>query len=141
MKPGSDKILIRAERALQRAQSHLAGGGYERALERAYHCIVHVARVVLNENGESARAHAAVLEKVQGLLAGDLDLVAGALRRGLALRDADEGAISDEDAESLVAQAAAALDSVRRVLIQGHPREEGEPNVRRHESNPGQRSL
>lgn len=112
MKPGSDKILARALRAVERAEEHSRDGDPERAAERAYYAVVHTARALLNEVGERPRSHTEVRGTLEGLASPAPQSLREALARSLEWRSAGE-TLHPADAERLVGLARPAFDEVR----------------------------
>lgn len=115
MKPGSDKIVARALRALERAEEHVHGGAPDRAAERAYHAIVYAARALLNESGDRTRSHDEVRSRVEALSPPAPDRLLQALARSVAWRESGEP-LDPADAERLVALAGPAVRDVRELI-------------------------
>jgi hypothetical protein len=112
MKPGTDKILARATSATERAAEHLRRGALDRAVERAYHAIVHAARALLNEAGDRSRAHAAVGARIEALTPPAPPALREAMAAARGWRECAEAPLAD-DTERLVSAARAAVDAAR----------------------------
>lgn len=136
MKPGSDKIFARADRALARAVEHMSSGAVDRALERAYHAIVYAARAVLNEEGESARSHELILERLSVLTRPRPRATYDAMVAALRLREASE-VPSLDDCAALIGAAHSAVAEAR-VRVLGDRVEQGENNDRSYQSDSGE---
>ncbi len=118
MKPGSDKILARALRALERAEELLRDGDSERAAERAYYAVVHAARALLNEVGERPRSHGGVQSKLDLLVPPAPDSLRQALALSFEWRRSGEG-LHPADAERLVGFAKPAFEDARSRIEMG----------------------
>lgn len=94
MRPGTDKLLAKARRALAAAEAALESGASDVAAGRAFYAILYAAKARLNDSGLSLRSHAriaaayAALPEIDEAPAAWLD-EALALRRRLAEEDAD----------------------------------------------------
>ncbi len=115
MKPGSDKILAKAVRALGRADLLLEGGAADRAAERAYHAIVYAARALLNENGTRSHSHDGVRRDIEALIPPAPDSLRLALARSGQWRASGE-TLQPADADALVAIARPAVEDVRKCI-------------------------
>jgi uncharacterized protein (UPF0332 family) len=109
VKPGTDKLLARAARALSVAERALGGGAADIAAARAYGAMIAAAKALLNEKGLRLVSHAAVaaaFEKHAGADVGEGR--AARLREVLARRERggrEDVATSFEDARVMVERA------------------------------------
>jgi len=89
VRPGTDKLLAKARRALAAAEAALSDGASDVAAGRAFYAILYAAKARLNDSGLSLRSHAriaaayAALPEIDAAPAAWLD-DALALRRSLA---------------------------------------------------------
>lgn len=60
MQPGTDKLLAKAQRALDAAEAALADGASDVAAGRAFYAVLNAAKARLNERGLRLRTHARV---------------------------------------------------------------------------------
>jgi len=109
LKPGTDKLLIKAERAARVARLGLDAGAPQAAAGRAFYALLYAAKAILNERGLRPHAHvriAAALPREHGHLREQLsDAIA---RR----RDGEE--MEYGEAEDLVERARTCVGDVRR---------------------------
>lgn len=67
MRPGTDKLLAKARRALTAAEAGLAAGSADLAAGRALYAMVYAAKARLNEAGLRPRAHARLAAAYEAL--------------------------------------------------------------------------
>jgi hypothetical protein len=106
VKPGSDKLLAKAERALTAAHAALEGGAPDLAAARAFYAILNAAKVELNERGLRLRTHARIAAASPAPLSTWLSEAIDRRRSG-------DGEITDADADRLIERAAACVALVR----------------------------
>lgn len=107
VRPGTDKLLAKAERLARGAETALAEGAPDLAAGRAFSAMLNAAKARLNESGVSLRTHARIARAYETLPEVD-SAPAVWLRDALALRGtlAKEGdGLEFAEAEALVARA------------------------------------
>jgi len=109
MKPGTDKLLARAERALDAAALGLEGGAPEAAAGRAYYAVLYAAKAVLNERGVRLRGHA----RIAAAVADQAPLLHAYLTAAIARRRSGEGEVTYAEAQDAVARARACVAAHR----------------------------
>ena len=115
MQPGTDKLLAKAQRALDAAEAALADGASDVAAGRAFYAVLNAAKARLNERGLSLRTHARVAAAYAALPAlaeapGDWLGEALALRARLA---ADADGLDYASVQQLVERARRFVAAVR----------------------------
>jgi uncharacterized protein (UPF0332 family) len=106
MRPGSDKLLAKAERAVRAAEAAVEHGAPEIAAARALAALLNAAKALLNERGVRLRTHnriAAALAALPPIEDAPADWLAEALaaRRSLA----EDGELDYAAVERLVGRA------------------------------------
>ena len=115
MKPGSDKLLAKAERALTAAHAALEGGAPDLAAARAFYAILNAAKVELNERGLRLRTHARIAAASAAPLGAWLSEV---------IRSVNAEELRSGEAQSQAADAVRTkLTSIERAMLRAGPRE------------------
>ena len=109
MRPGTLKLLAKAERAASVAASALEGGAPDVAAGRAYYAILYAAKTALNERGLHVRAHVRIAAAVAPPMREHLN-AAIARRRG------GEHDVTYDEAAELVDHARDCVTAVRALL-------------------------
>jgi len=113
MRPGTDKLLAKAERASRTADAALAAGAPDVAAGRAFYALLYAAKALLNERGLYLRTHARIVAALQRAAPPEAPLLAEWLASAIARRrGADEGELTHEDAAQLVERARQAVCAV-----------------------------
>lgn len=68
MRPGTDKLIAKAERAAEIAGSALEAGAPDIAAGRAFYAMLYAAKALLNERGIRYRGHARIAAAVESPL-------------------------------------------------------------------------
>ena len=115
VQPGTDKLLAKAQRALDAAEAALADGASDVAAGRAFYAVLNAAKARLNERGLRLRTHARVAAAYAALPAlaeapGDWLGEALALRARLA---ADADGLDYASVQQLVERARRFVAAVR----------------------------
>jgi len=113
MRPGTDKLLAKAERAGQIAAAALAAGAPEVAAGRAFYAMLNAAKALLNERGLRLRTHARIAAALAGLgPAGEPlhEWLASAIARR---RSSESGELTYDEAAELLEHARGALSAAR----------------------------
>jgi uncharacterized protein (UPF0332 family) len=121
VKPGTDKILARAFRALSAAERALGGGAVDVAAARCYSAMIAAAKALLNEKGLRPISHAAIATAFEKHASGPRigDELVGRLRQAIAYRArmADEElAISFDDVRAMVDEARDFVETVQEIV-------------------------
>jgi uncharacterized protein (UPF0332 family) len=111
MRPGTDKLLAKAARALATAEAALTRGAADVAAARAFYAMLYAAKARLNEAGLRLRTHARIAHAYAALPEID-DAPAAWLDEALALRRALAAAPDGLE----FAAAAALLERARRFV-------------------------
>jgi uncharacterized protein (UPF0332 family) len=112
VRPGTDKLFAKAERAAQTAGAALQGGAPEAAAARAFYAMLYAAKTLLNERGVRLHAHV----RIAAALSADDALLRTWLTAAIARRRSGETEVTHADAEELVERARASVDAVRARL-------------------------
>jgi uncharacterized protein (UPF0332 family) len=113
MRPGTDKLLAKAERAGQIAAAALAAGAPEVAGGRAFYAILYAAKALLNERGLRLRTHARIAAALAAMGPAGEPLHAW-LAAAMARRRGDEsGELTYDEAAALLEHARGALTAAR----------------------------
>lgn len=120
MRPGTDKLLAKAERAAQAAADALDAGDPDAAAGRAFYALLYAAKVVLNERGLRLRTHVRIAAALQCAAPPAAPLLAEWLGSAIARRRAgDHGELTYADAAQLVERAREAVRTVRGPGLHG----------------------
>lgn len=118
MRPGSDKLLAKAERAASIAASVLEEGAPEAAAGRAFYAMLYAAKVLLNEHGIRLRAHTRIAAALARVALPDSPPLHEWLAAAIERRRSGEGELTYEDAAQLVEQARQAVAVARARVSQ-----------------------
>jgi uncharacterized protein (UPF0332 family) len=91
MKPGTDKLLLKAERAARSAAGAFQAGVPATAAARAFYAMLYAAKAMLNERGFRMRAHAGIVEALARSVGPDALRLNKWLVEALERRQAGEG--------------------------------------------------
>jgi uncharacterized protein (UPF0332 family) len=120
MRPGTDKLLARAERAARAAEAAFDAGVAETAGARAFYAMLYAAKVMLNERGVRLRSHVRIVAALTRSAPSEAPCLAEWLRSALERRrDGDAGELTAEDAARLVEQALEVVAGVRAGVEHG----------------------
>jgi uncharacterized protein (UPF0332 family) len=114
MRPGTDKLLAKAERAAYAAAASLDAGAAEMAGARAFYAMLYAAKALLNERAVRLQSHARIIDALnreRPPAAPQLaEWLASALERR---RNGDAGELTAEEAARLVERAGQIVAAVR----------------------------
>jgi len=110
MRPGTDKLLAKAERAAQGAAAALEAGDPDAAAGRAFYALLYAAKVLLNERGLRLRTHVRIAAALQRAAPPEAPLLAEWLEAAIARRRAGE------EVELTYADAAQLVECAREVV-------------------------
>ena len=110
MQPGTDKLLLKAERAARSATGALEAGVTATAAGRAFYALLYAAKAILNERGFRLRTHADIVKALARSVGQDTRRLQGWLVEALDRRQAGEaGDLTYEEVAQLVDRARAAV--------------------------------
>jgi len=112
VRPGTDKLFVKAERAAHAAAVALQAGAPDAAAARAFYAMLYAAKTLLNERGLRLHAHT----RIAAALSGDDALLRTWLTAAIARRRSGETEMTLTDAEQLVERARASVAAVRTRL-------------------------
>jgi uncharacterized protein (UPF0332 family) len=121
VKPGTDKILARAARALSAAERALAAGAVDVAAARSYSAMIAAAKAFLNEKGLRLISHAAITAAFEkhapdaGLGDEQISLLPQAVARRARTAE-EELAVSFEDAAVMIGEARGFVQAIREMV-------------------------
>ena len=112
MRPGTEKLLAKAERAAHMAGGALREGALDAAAARAFYALLYAAKTLLNERGVRLHAHL----RIAAALSADDAALRTWLGDAIARRRSGDVEVTQREAEELVERARASVDAVRRRL-------------------------
>jgi uncharacterized protein (UPF0332 family) len=113
MRPGTDKLLAKSERAVRAAAAALDSGAPELAAGRAFAALLNAAKALLNERGLRLRTHARIAAALAGTSDVDVPLHEWLTAALMWRRDAGRDGPTFEEAARLVEHAQAAVAAAR----------------------------
>lgn len=112
VRPGTDKLLAKAERAAQTAAGALDAGAPDAAAARAFYAMLYAAKTLLNERGLRLHAHV----RIAAALSAEDGPLQSWLSAAIARRRSGETEVTHAEAEDLVQRARASVGAVRARL-------------------------